>query len=506
MERMDANWILCHFQHFVSSFVADAMAKAETKGSTSSRTTALGKKAKLLKGQQLLNLKPILKAPKNTAAVNVEGKKKKEKKEKDHKKVKKTIEKAPKTAEGKTEKQEKKEKKDKEKHKDGKSKTEKQKKENSQNKGKEKKAKPEEKPVANPTTPPAKRVRFKSPPSVESDTDATIKKILKNQARAALKARDGLEEALSDAEIKAMLDGAGIEGYLDYIHGGSTQTASEALEPKPPVEKPKARDPKAESNAALAKRLLALKAMPPPASDSEAGSEAEESEAEAEQSEEDAEEAGASGSEELQSEEESVEPCPSDQDGSDAEAPEASDPESAESSEQEESDADDPEPAVKEPKAEPKAVPKVAPKQPEPEAPKKVEEKAGAELNKAAGETVDLAKTVRNSVTHKQEWDKYVRQVGNRNIFPAKLAPAFAKSKVDLFGLWLDSGMDWEKTTLLAERKRLTRNLSRNQLTAVQAKDLYKQKGEEKAKTLIAMREKEGMWYRDDDFPEDPME
>ena len=466
------------------------MAKAtETKSSSSSRAAALGRRAKLLKGQQLL--KPILKPPKDSkkTAEKKEKLSKDKKEKKEGKKVKLTIEKTKKV---KTDK-----------------KTEEGKKPKKQldpkrTNTKEKKVKPSEndKRMAAPTTPPTKRVSFKSPPaslagSVESEADAAIKKILRNQAKAALKGRDGLERALSEAEIKAMLDGAGIEKYLDYIHGTSDQTAAEALEPEPPAEKPKTRDVRAEGNASLAEALMARKveaAAAVEASESCAGSEGESEAEQSEHSEEQDEDVSASEGEKSENE---SEPAPSD--GSDEEASaaeEASSPE-PESSEQEESDNG--EPAEEPPK-------KVEPPKPVEVEEKVAPEKAGKEVQKAATETVEMAKTVRNSVTNKAEWDKYVRQVGNRNVFPAKLAPAFAKSKTDLFNLWLDSGMDWEKTTVLAERKRLTRSLSRNQLEAVQAKELYEKRGSEKAQQLIAMREKEGMWYPDDDFPQDPME
>lgn len=113
-------------------------------------------------------------------------------------------------------------------------------------------------------------------------------------------------------------------------------------------------------------------------------------------------------------------------------------------------------------------------------------------------------KEVRNSTTHKREWDRFARQCANKSVFPISLAGAYKRSKVDLFGAWLDAGMKWDQTEVLVQRRQDSKNLARGQMTGIQAKTLKEKLGEEKANRIINLRKDQGLYYADDDFPDDP--
>ena len=127
----------------------------------------------------------------------------------------------------------------------------------------------------------------------------------------------------------------------------------------------------------------------------------------------------------------------------------------------------------------------------------------GDELAKAAKETTK-GKGVRNSETHKKEWDKFAREAQNKKTFPVSLMPAFRKNKNDLFGIWLDNGMSWERTEIAGVREQESKNLARSEMVGVQAKDIRAKLGNEKADQVIEARKAAGLYYLDDDFPTDP--
>lgn len=90
--------------------------------------------------------------------------------------------------------------------------------------------------------------------------------------------------------------------------------------------------------------------------------------------------------------------------------------------------------------------------------------------------------------------------------FPASLQPMLRRKKTDLFGMWLDFGLDWDKVVCEVERLSQTKNLARKEWIAVQAKVLKSQMEEDKFNDLIRKRTEAGLYYTDDDWPSDPME
>ena len=78
------------------------------------------------------------------------------------------------------------------------------------------------------------------------------------------------------------------------------------------------------------------------------------------------------------------------------------------------------------------------------------------------------------------------------------------RKKVDLFALWLDHGQDWGRVTCQVERAKETSNLARKEWGAVKAKTLKAEMDEEKYKDLIKKRTDQGLYYKDEDYPDDP--
>ena len=71
--------------------------------------------------------------------------------------------------------------------------------------------------------------------------------------------------------------------------------------------------------------------------------------------------------------------------------------------------------------------------------------------------------------------------------------------------MWMDSGKDWAETTMTLERKNKLKNQSVKGYEAIQGKELRKRFADDSAKfdRLVAQRKLTGMYYEDDDFPND---
>ena len=352
-------------------------------------------------------------------------------------------------------------------------------------------------------TPPAKRHSFKSPDSVtsaESQADAEVARITASQAEAqdALNVKSGLQKALQKATIEAELNAAGMDAYLEYcVKADPEGTAEEALcrsmtrTKGDEKRKTLPKDSALEEQVKKQRREKAAKAEEQEEEEDEEeeedGSSIETEEADEEEEEEEEEDEA---KDEAKDEDEVV--CPqagetsSQDDGSEFEEEEEdeedqSEYDSSESGEEEE-------PQDKGTKVTETAMVPVSPKL--------------AEAGAAAAE-ISQQLMVRNSVTHKKEWDTFMRQVANRTLFPTQLAPHFLKSKQDLFSSWLDCGQSWDKVLLDVERKQETLNLSRSEMTAVKAKDIKKTMSKEKFDKLWASRKSSGLYYIDKDFPDD---
>ena len=90
--------------------------------------------------------------------------------------------------------------------------------------------------------------------------------------------------------------------------------------------------------------------------------------------------------------------------------------------------------------------------------------------------------------------------------FPQALVPLLRRKKTDLFALWLDHEQSWDSVLCEVERKSKTENLARKQWTAVQAKTLKGSLSPEKYEDLIKKRTDAGLYYLDEDWPNDPMD
>lgn len=80
------------------------------------------------------------------------------------------------------------------------------------------------------------------------------------------------------------------------------------------------------------------------------------------------------------------------------------------------------------------------------------------------------------------------------------------RQKTELFNLWLENGRDWDKVACVVERQTETKNLARKQWTAVQAKTLKASMPEDRFQDLIKKRTEAGLYYKDDDYPDDELD
>lgn len=116
------------------------------------------------------------------------------------------------------------------------------------------------------------------------------------------------------------------------------------------------------------------------------------------------------------------------------------------------------------------------------------------------------AMVVRNSSTHKKEWDCFNRAIQNKKLFPVELSQYAVKSKNDLFAAWLDAKRDWGQCKLIIERRHSNKSESMSGWVAVSGKRLVEEYGQAKADLLMEKRLAAGLYYNHEDFPEDKLE
>ena len=354
--------------------------------------------------------------------------------------------------------------------------------------------------AAGTVTPPVKRHRMKSPPLSEASAES-CKHLLE------------LEQAAREATARAEMDAGGIDGFLDELRdlvasGGdlgdflesckksAAAAVSAEAELKAAEGKTKAKEVAPELRAKEVKGGAHKRKKTP----AEERREDKESKAESEEEEEEEDEADeASGSENMEEEEEED----NSQDEEEEDEEEEGEPEengSEEEDEEEDGDKEDDEGSADE--EDDKEDDEEEEEQPT-EGPDKKDEKNKTGLEAAVSKTKENTEKLRNSQSNKREWDKFDRQCRNRNVFPSSLAPYLVKKKVELFNWWLDADQVWDKVVMIAERGQESKNLSRKQWTAVQVKELRKQFSAEKVEDLLQKRYSAGLWYKDDDYPDD---
>eukprot|EP00435_Cladocopium_sp_Y103_P048701 s2664_g14.t1 len=108
---------------------------------------------------------------------------------------------------------------------------------------------------------------------------------------------------------------------------------------------------------------------------------------------------------------------------------------------------------------------------------------------------------LKNSVSHKREWDTFNRQAKTR--MPAALNTMYSTAKQELFNLWMDASMDWSSTALEVQRIQEQKNVSTRGWVARQGKELRQKYDSDKFDHLVAKRKEQGLYYEDPDFPND---
>lgn len=128
----------------------------------------------------------------------------------------------------------------------------------------------------------------------------------------------------------------------------------------------------------------------------------------------------------------------------------------------------------------------------------------------ATAGAAEATNALRNSTTNKREWDAFCRQLKSGNKIPCQVSEYAqnAANKTCLFGMWLDSGKDWNQCSLTLERTLKQKNESEKGWCAVQGRELKKkyEGNPKKYQKLVESRKKSGLWYPDDDFPDDDEE
>ena len=84
-----------------------------------------------------------------------------------------------------------------------------------------------------------------------------------------------------------------------------------------------------------------------------------------------------------------------------------------------------------------------------------------------------------SGTTHKREWDKFSRQVLDRQKFPVSLASYCLQSKTDLFNDWLECSGDWSRVELNYQRRVSTNNKYKKGRRGMKPREIIKQYGEE---------------------------
>ena len=123
-------------------------------------------------------------------------------------------------------------------------------------------------------------------------------------------------------------------------------------------------------------------------------------------------------------------------------------------------------------------------------------------------ETPTAIACVRNSATDKRAWDSFMRQLKSSTRKPiavSEYATTHA-NRVDLFNMWLQSDRDWEKCEVLVERKLEKKNQSSKGWEAFQGKVLAQKYDEAKWNKIRESRKASGLWYQDEDFPDDDLD
>lgn len=115
--------------------------------------------------------------------------------------------------------------------------------------------------------------------------------------------------------------------------------------------------------------------------------------------------------------------------------------------------------------------------------------------------TQSTALAIKNSVSHKKEWDNFCRTAKSK--MPIQLNEMYATQKQELFNLWMDCDKSWSKCTFEIDRRQQVSNTASRGWTSIQGKELKLKYSEEKWEQIKRKRKEQNLYYPDDDFPDD---
>ena len=125
----------------------------------------------------------------------------------------------------------------------------------------------------------------------------------------------------------------------------------------------------------------------------------------------------------------------------------------------------------------------------------------------AAGEQQLVAAEKVNSVTHPNQWREMQRAVKSGKM-PADLTTNYNTNKAGLFKTFVERDGNWDSVKAAVQRQSEASTTGKEKLKAMKPRDirlLYPQDSA-KGEQVISRRVKAGLYYPDEDFPNDPEE
>lgn len=113
-----------------------------------------------------------------------------------------------------------------------------------------------------------------------------------------------------------------------------------------------------------------------------------------------------------------------------------------------------------------------------------------------------------NSMTHKNEYNQFIRACCNRKKFPSALAGPFKESKGETFNVWLQNKKDLQRTAMVFTRRATHKERLRHRWAFRKKRDIdamYPEKMQ-LVKDIIKSKEQNGLWEADPEAKDDPEE
>ena len=84
-----------------------------------------------------------------------------------------------------------------------------------------------------------------------------------------------------------------------------------------------------------------------------------------------------------------------------------------------------------------------------------------------------------------------------------KVHEYFETNRIELVNMWLDSEKSWDEVKIKVDRLHENTNEASKGFISVKGRDIKKEYGDVKGQQIIDARKESGLFYKDDDFPDD---